>query len=96
MNTLELLRASGLHPIVIDEDTDFDEVTRELEANRRHAGIVDLAHNEYHIDGACEIDHDAKLSEGEGNGCWVQAWVWVNFAGTPYDKEARDAASDQR
>ena len=89
MNPIELLRASGLNPIVIDEDTDFDVLTEQLEANQRHAGIVTLAHNTYHITGACEIDRNAKLSEGIDNGCWVQAWVWVDFAGTPYDKEAK-------
>ena len=89
MNPIELLQASGLHPIVIDEDTDFDELTEQMKVNRRHQGIVDLAHNEYHIDGACEIDYDAKLSDGDANGCWVQAWVWVDFAGTPYDKGNR-------
>ena len=86
MNTLDLLRASGLNPILIDEDTDFDEVTRELEANHRHASIVAMAHEQYHMDGVCEIDQGSGIVESGGNGCYVQAWVWVDFAGTPYDK----------
>ena len=30
MNPVDALRASGLNPIVIDEDTDFDEVFKPL------------------------------------------------------------------
>lgn len=34
-----------------------------------------------------EIDDDAIVSEGDDNGAYVQAWVWVRFAETPWDKE---------
>ncbi len=33
------------------------------------------------------VDDNAQLSEGNDNGCYVAAWVWVGFGGTKYDKE---------
>jgi len=30
-----------------------------------------------------------KVAEGDSNGAFVQAWVWVSFEGTPLDKEAK-------
>ena len=30
------------------------------------------------------------VSEGEDNGAYVRAWVWVSFEGTPLDKQAPD------
>lgn len=53
----------------------------------RHKAIIELARNEHEVDGEVEIDAGATLSEGDDNGCYVQAWVWVSFGGTPYDKE---------
>lgn len=58
----------------------------EEQAEVRKATIIQMAKDEYQIDGACEIDNDALLSEGDDNGCYVQAWVWVDFAGTSLDK----------
>lgn len=37
-------------------------------------------------DDAIEIDDDATVSEGDDNGAYVQAWVWVGFVGTALDK----------
>jgi len=34
-----------------------------------------------------EVDGDARISEGDDNGCFVAAWVWVDFSGTEFDKE---------
>ena len=31
----------------------------------------------YHQDGQIEIDSDARVSMGDDNGAYVQAWVWV-------------------
>lgn len=31
----------------------------------------------YHEEGEIEIDEDAKVSMSEGEGAYVQAWVWV-------------------
>lgn len=39
-----------------------------------------------------EFDSDAKISEGDDNGAYVQAWVWVPFAGTELDKEKDEVA----
>ena len=38
-------------------------------------------------DGELELDSDAKVSEGDDNGAYVQAWMWVPFEGTDLDKE---------
>lgn len=56
------------------------------EAEARRMAIIELADTDEDID----IDADATLSEGDDNGCYVSAWVWVCFAGTPYDKEPTD------
>lgn len=52
----------------------------------RHSKIVYLAREKYEREGEVEIDANAKLSEGSDNGTYVQAWVWVDFAGTPFNK----------
>jgi hypothetical protein len=39
-------------------------------------------------DGELELDDNAKVSEGDDNGAYVQTWMWVPFDGTPLDKEA--------
>jgi hypothetical protein len=37
---------------------------------------------------SAQIEDDATVSEGDDNGAYVQAWVWVDFAGTALDKHA--------
>lgn len=54
----------------------------------RREQIVELARAKHQNAGMVEIDDNAKISEGDDNGAYVQAWVWVNFAHTPFDKEA--------
>ena len=49
--------------------------------------IIELAREQREIEGAVEIDDNALLSEGNDNGCYVAAWVWVDFARTKFDKE---------
>lgn len=49
--------------------------------------IRDLA-TDQHCSDIIQIYPDAKLSHGDDNGCYVEAWVWCDFSGTPYDKEA--------
>ena len=56
------------------------------EAQRRSL-IRQMAINEHVDGGRTEIHTDAEISEGEDNGAYVQAWVWVSFAGTELDKE---------
>lgn len=59
----------------------------EQQADARTVTIIQMAKDEYQIDGVCEIDDNASISEVTNeNGCYVQAWVWVDFAGTPLDK----------
>ncbi len=49
--------------------------------------IITLAIDTHHQDGEVEIDQNAIISEGDDNGCYVSAWVWVSYADTPFDKE---------
>jgi hypothetical protein len=60
------------------------------QAEDRRLEIIELARNEHQQDGEVEIDDNAQLSEGNDNGCYVQAWVWVEFAGTEYDKDKEE------
>lgn len=41
----------------------------------------------YEKEGQLEFDDDIKFSHGDDNGCYAQAWVWIDFAGTRWDKE---------
>jgi len=58
-----------------------------LESEGRRSEIIELARQQHEEDGEVEIDDNAQLSEGDDNGCYVQAWVWADFAETPFDKE---------
>ncbi len=53
----------------------------------RRIGIIELARQHHGQEGQVEIDDNAQLSEGNDHGCYVQAWVWIDFAGTRFDKE---------
>lgn len=64
----------------------YDETAR----NQR---IKQLAREQHQSDGECEIDDNALISEGDDNGTYVQAWVWVDFSGTDLDKE-KDSAEE--
>jgi hypothetical protein len=59
-----------------------------------HAEMVRKWAKELHQeDGEVEIDDDAALSEGDDNGTYVAAWVWVSYAGTELDKNAEEVES---
>jgi hypothetical protein len=67
------------------------------EISDREKQIIALAQDRYQAaegcvrgisDGDIDIDDDALVSEGDENGCFVAAWVWVRFDGTPLDKKA--------
>ena len=60
------------------------------QAEERRCEIIELAREQREIEGAVEIDDNALLSEGNENGCYVAAWVWCDFAGTPFDKEKEE------
>ena len=47
--------------------------------------IRDMARTQYSSEGQVEIDSNAEISMSEDNGAYVQAWVWVSFAGTSLD-----------
>ena len=50
------------------------------ETQRQHA--ITLAREQHGREGECEIDDNAEVSghaENEGSGCYVQAWVWVDY-----------------
>ena len=61
---------------------------KELE---RRARIVAMAREQHEREGEVEIDEGAKLSEGDDNGCYVAAWVWVDYSGTEFDRSKEDA-----
>lgn len=49
----------------------------------RDTAIRELAKARHHVDGEIEIDPDAAISEGDDNGAYVQAWVWISFYNEP-------------
>lgn len=55
--------------------------------SKRDIEIVELARDTIEKEGEIEFDDDAKVSEDDDNGAYVQAWVWVSFSGTKFDKE---------
>ena len=60
------------------------------QAEHRRSDIVDLARAQREQEGLVEIDANATLSEGNQNGCYLAAWVWVDFAGTRFDKQTEE------
>jgi len=58
-----------------------------VQSEVRRLEIIDLAREQHPQAGVIEIHDNATLSEGNDNGCYVAAWVWVEFAGTKFDKE---------
>lgn len=55
---------------------------------KRRAELRQMADDQHGKEGGLEIDGDAAISEGDDNGAYVAAWLWVDFAGTKFDKEA--------
>ena len=45
--------------------------------------ILELAKLQHEEEGRIEIDDNAKVSDGDDNGAYVAAWVWVDFDGQP-------------
>jgi hypothetical protein len=66
------------------------------QAEERRCEIIELAREQREIEGAVEIDDNALLSEGNDNGYYVQAWVWVDFARTKFDKEKGEESEPSR
>ena len=61
-----------------------------MKQSKRTKDIIKMAKDQYQSEGYVEVDSNAKLSEGDDNGTYVQAWVWVCFAGTKYDKNSEE------
>src|SRR6266568_8382927 len=61
-----------------------------IESEERRFEIIELAREQRQEEGLVEIDDDARLSEGNDNGCYVAAWVWADFADTKFDKEMEE------
>lgn len=58
-------------------------------ARARREAIITLAFEEHHQDGEVEIDltdDEKDISEGDDNGAYVRAWVWVDFSDTKWCK----------
>ena len=61
----------------------------------RAKAIIELAKKDWDSDNVNVIDlpdfchpaHIENVSEGDDNGAWVKAWVWVSFADTDFDKD---------
>ena len=49
--------------------------------------VIKMAKETYQSEGSIEIDDTALISDGEDNGAYVSAWVWVDFSDTDLDKE---------
>lgn len=62
------------------------EAVEEHLRDPRHQKILDLARVTLAREGELEFDDDAIASEGDDNGAYLQAWVWVDFSGTSLDK----------
>jgi hypothetical protein len=45
-------------------------------------------------DGEIEVDESAIVSEGDDNGAYVSAWLWVPFEGTALDKDLEAEVED--
>lgn len=72
------------------EQLNYGNDTLSPDEEKRRMAIVKLTKSIHCEDGELEIDEDAKLSEGDDNGCYVAAWVWCPFDGTEFDKEVLD------
>ena len=54
-----------------------------LSDEKRRKEILKLARKSHEKAGELEFEDDAKAAQAEGaRGAYVQAWVWVDFAGT--------------
>lgn len=59
----------------------------------RRQEILELGRETLAREGELEFDDDAIASEGNDNGAYLQAWVWVDFGGTTLDKHRSANAS---
>ena len=68
------------------------ELRKAIEAIEKHLNeprrqkVLELGRATLAREGELEFDDDAIASEGDDNGAYLQAWVWVDFGGTNLDK----------
>lgn len=67
----------------------MNKVVRHPTRVARLEAIIEMASKKYEREGTLEIDDNTVVSEGDDNGAYVQAWVWVDFTGTPLDKKKK-------
>lgn len=89
----ELLQdLDGVSYYIDRQEIDLEEPAPvDPEEEARRVKIVALAKSE---EGTIEIDKNAEVSEGDDNGAYVQAWVWVSFHGTDLDKDNEVESED--
>lgn len=66
------------------------EMAKKTKKKTRRERIFELARkNPMLRDGELELDENAKtkISEGDDNGAYIQAWMWVSFDDTDLDKD---------
>lgn len=85
---LTFMKASAKRPRCMTAALAVDVPDLSAAAEERRLAIIDLVSDLPHVDndGEVEVDGDARLSEGDDNGCYVSAWVWCPFTGTQFDK----------
>jgi hypothetical protein len=73
----------------------YAHATHDDQLDERRLAIVNLA-QENNMTDDLQIYEDAKTSEGEDNGCFVEAWVWQSFVDTPFDKNVEKTATAEQ
>ncbi|MBT8355149.1 MAG: hypothetical protein KJO60_11540 [Desulfofustis sp.] len=61
-------------------------VEQRQQTELRHKRIRNIATEQYFDAGDHKFDETSQVSEGEGNGAFVQCWVWASFVDTDLDK----------
>jgi hypothetical protein len=83
---------SMMEVVIDDEDLDDEEgyeYEGELDTKRQEI-VRELARRQHNVGDDLQIDPGAVVSEGDDNGCYVAAWIWVNFKGTALDKDLEE------
>lgn len=64
------------------------------EQSEREDKILKLARKQWRNE-LIDIVDGEDVSEGDDNGAYVRAWLWVDFAGTEFDKDEEGATDDE-
>ncbi len=71
---------------MLPDQSELADQARKASLARRQK-IYALARQQWLDSGTLEIDDNAGVSGEQANGCYVQAWVWVDFTATELEKE---------